>query len=108
MCGLTVKKIIAEGDYISFYFYSYSLHISGSDAHEGILGDFNWLIPLNLLGKPLKRFGGVNVELTLGACCQQQRVGPTLESGLHEEVVHIFPAFATSSFDNPKRVDLAP
>jgi hypothetical protein len=29
----------------------------GSNAREGIVGDFNGLVGLNLLGKPLKGFG---------------------------------------------------
>jgi hypothetical protein len=46
----------------------YSKQIDGSNAREGILQDFNGLFCLNPLGKPLKRFGAVTGNLTLGAC----------------------------------------
>ena len=34
--------------------YLYLVHITGSDARKGSMGDFNCLVRWNLLGKPLK------------------------------------------------------
>lgn len=45
----------------------YSIQFDGSDAREGSLTDSNGRYPLNLLGKPLKRFGVVTGNLTQGA-----------------------------------------